>query len=736
MRNELNDIKLIEKYLMNQLNDEERRAFESRMNNDADFRKDVELQRQLIEGLKLHAMKIQIKKAKKQYHSTQNLFRYGLGGLGASGIVLTVGMIINSQNSDSTKEVAQKEIKKDVKHHLGEEYTDVNEQMPSNYYTLDVKDDTLLISPAGILLSVPENAFVDENGNPVQGEVILELKEALNATDIMNAGLSTTSNGELLETGGMFYIQPWQNGKKLDINKRNPIIADVPGNPNQPGMMLFDGEIMPDGQVNWVNPKSLEKFLTPVDILTMDFYPPAYLQKVSDLGKNAGDSRYTDSLYYSFAGECGAISGSDTVRYFNEESTGEVNRNRKRKGGPSMSEQYPADTVSSSESTAAAKSNECSCIDPSKIRAIKNSQFNGSLLATVEFGQRVPAIHRSCKGEVLDLYVNNLDKNLWEVDSMASKIASNGIEFSEFAKLRQGRSEGQLPQIKMLQDFYLKQQKAYADAAKKVRDNYYNQQQQLVEKYREDSKKSADEEYKRELNVFVQEFNMNLDNMMEQLGYVRIRPGFNVAVTTPGFKNIDRYVLESTAMRKTMSFTDPSTGKKAEIKYEKVSFQIDDEGFDRVYVYLLPDKLNSFNRVQKRDGLYSENLNEILAYDMLAVGWKGIKPYYTRLLSVKPGNYPNLKWLSCTADELKEMMNTYNRGSQKVDLQKDISVWMTDLAELKRSASFENAEHLRSEVKFAIFPCCSQLDTYIIYSNTDAGITKTIKKIKAKKTIQ
>lgn len=102
----------------------------------------------------------------------------------------------------------------------------------------------------GTLITIPKHAFVDaETRNLVHGNVLLEVTEYYKLSDILLGNLSTTSNSQPLETGGMLYIQATKNGKKLE--KIKPISIGFPFKKKKPDMQLFSGKMNDDG-VNWI----------------------------------------------------------------------------------------------------------------------------------------------------------------------------------------------------------------------------------------------------------------------------------------------------------------------------------------------------------------------------------------------------------------------------------------------------------------------------------------------------
>lgn len=68
--------------------------------------------------------------------------------------------------------------------------------LKSQYFVIPEEGGTVL-SEDGVLISVSKGAFT-LNGKPYKEPVTVQFQEALDGSDILQAGLSTTSNGELL----------------------------------------------------------------------------------------------------------------------------------------------------------------------------------------------------------------------------------------------------------------------------------------------------------------------------------------------------------------------------------------------------------------------------------------------------------------------------------------------------------------------------------------------------------
>jgi hypothetical protein len=159
--------------------------------------------------------------------------------------------------------------------------------------------DSVVLSKEGVLLSIPENAFL-LNGAPYSKNAIVQWQEAIDGATIVKSGLSTMAGDRLLETQGMFGIQAYtEKGEKLTVNPKVGIYVQAPVDQYKKDMQLFSGEKGKDGTINWVNPKPLMKIPVPVDMKDLNFYPQGYEAKLDEL-KNPKEKKYRDSLYLSF----------------------------------------------------------------------------------------------------------------------------------------------------------------------------------------------------------------------------------------------------------------------------------------------------------------------------------------------------------------------------------------------------------------------------------------------------
>ncbi|MBK7943978.1 MAG: hypothetical protein IPJ85_01125 [Flavobacteriales bacterium] len=292
MRDELHLMELVDRYLDGSMNAEERAVFEARAKSSGDLRELIEDQRALREGVaRAHARAA----ATKAYRS----YRFGKPGpwIGGAVVVAVIGItaaVLMLKHEAPTNEAQGDAPMESFEELLGE----ANDALHPLVINVDTRRDTTVLSPGGIVLDIPRGCFTDSLGRPINGPVQVTLKEALTAIDI-TAGLSTDGD-TLLETGGMFHIDARKDGRAVRIDPSKPITAMVPAQRNQQGMMLYRGEELPDGRIDWRDPQPLKKSLVPVDITTLNFYPPGYEQQLAELGQDERKA-FRDSLYWSFA---------------------------------------------------------------------------------------------------------------------------------------------------------------------------------------------------------------------------------------------------------------------------------------------------------------------------------------------------------------------------------------------------------------------------------------------------
>lgn len=127
------------------------------------------------------------------------------------------------------------------------------DNLPTQTFSISADKDTTLKGKSGTTLFIPKNTFVDEKGNQVSGQVSIEFKEALTTADMVLANLTTTSDGNFLQSGGMIFITATSDNNKLEIASDKYIGVIMPTDTAQSGMKVFTGTQDSVG-INWQNP--------------------------------------------------------------------------------------------------------------------------------------------------------------------------------------------------------------------------------------------------------------------------------------------------------------------------------------------------------------------------------------------------------------------------------------------------------------------------------------------------
>lgn len=124
--------------------------------------------------------------------------------------------------------------------------------LESSFITIKPDNDYHLKTPKGAIITINSGTFSVASGKEIQ----LEIKEAYSARDIVLAGLTTTSNGKPLKTGGMIYFNATSDGEILKFQQ--PVSISIPTAAYDKEMQLFKGEYKADSSVNWIDPVPLD----------------------------------------------------------------------------------------------------------------------------------------------------------------------------------------------------------------------------------------------------------------------------------------------------------------------------------------------------------------------------------------------------------------------------------------------------------------------------------------------
>ncbi len=121
---------------------------------------------------------------------------------------------------------------------------------PKQTFSINAQENTKLTTDGKVNIYIFANSLKNKNEDLVIGNVQIEITEFLNRSDMLLANLHTMSNKRMLESGGMFLIEAFQNGEKLNNHLNQAIEISIPfeGAPKE-NMITF---LANETDMNWI----------------------------------------------------------------------------------------------------------------------------------------------------------------------------------------------------------------------------------------------------------------------------------------------------------------------------------------------------------------------------------------------------------------------------------------------------------------------------------------------------
>ena len=115
---------------------------------------------------------------------------------------------------------------------------------------LNAQQENILGFPQGTIIKIPENCFVNNQGELVQ-DVRLEVRELYDIKSCLNGRVSTQCGDKLLESGGMIEVRAYRGQEELNLVSGSSLeIASAKNSQNQNGMQTFYGKVV-NGVMQW-----------------------------------------------------------------------------------------------------------------------------------------------------------------------------------------------------------------------------------------------------------------------------------------------------------------------------------------------------------------------------------------------------------------------------------------------------------------------------------------------------
>jgi hypothetical protein len=119
------------------------------------------------------------------------------------------------------------------------------------HFTIDPTHDRYIYAKNGTQFFIPANCFVTSDGKSPADKVNITVREALSVDNMLWENLHTQSDGQMLETGGMVYINASYNGEPLSVEANSSIEVAIPTSKKETDMQLFYGIRKADNTLDW-----------------------------------------------------------------------------------------------------------------------------------------------------------------------------------------------------------------------------------------------------------------------------------------------------------------------------------------------------------------------------------------------------------------------------------------------------------------------------------------------------
>ncbi len=250
MRQELQNIEYIERYLENDLSNIEKRKFEQHMKEDAGFKAAVNLQRQVVRQLKEEAFLLDV----SNYHQDFTKPSPKVKRLSPWWIILPVLTLISiplvwytmSAPKVETSDLTTEQI---VVPPIIETEMAAPAQLKAfetSFVSKKVsvqKGAIIQLKKSKSTLYIPENAVVDKDGNPVKGAYELQYRELRDRADMAFSGLpmnyKNQKTAEGLNSVGILEVRAFKNGEELQLAPGKVLSLDYEVNKRAKDLDLY-----------------------------------------------------------------------------------------------------------------------------------------------------------------------------------------------------------------------------------------------------------------------------------------------------------------------------------------------------------------------------------------------------------------------------------------------------------------------------------------------------------------
>lgn len=341
-------------------------------------------------------------------------------------------------------------------------------------------------------------------------------------------------------------------------------------------------------------------------------------------------------------------------------------------------------------------------IPPSKVLAIWNKKFDNTILATQDFEDRMKLIHQTCDKKVFEVYVKNLNEPLWKLDERVVKMGY--MEFQSFADQRIGKVKLNDAHQKNLASFYEEAVKTIREKGKQELETALKKERQWDNELQDEQNKEVLRKGLRESANLNEEYGFNLRNVYKQLG---VTAGFQMHGGGT-IVNIDKYVWDATVARQSTLITDPVTGKTAQITYEPLAMEVkESERYDKLFIYLFSKEIDSYQRLDFKEGKLNYNLNGDMNYSAALVGMNEQGYFYHQINELKAEDLGILALERISEKEFDKRINILNnhRTDKPMSLKDELQWLFKEQANYKVLQKRRENAAFRAQIRPTIYSC-------------------------------
>lgn len=219
-----NDSILINNYLQHEMSDEERIAFEKRLETDKPFKHELQVQQQIINAVVNAGLKNEFAGAMKKRVIVRRMITWTVMAAAAS-VALILFLNLNQRNAAGNEpgnidNAANQSQIKNIFAFINPPLPKIN--VPFSEYVFDAQEGQTIYYNSGSIIHFPPSAFVDEANNIIKGMVKISYREFADPLDFFVSGIPMQydSAGKKydFESSGMCEINAFKDNKAVFVN--------------------------------------------------------------------------------------------------------------------------------------------------------------------------------------------------------------------------------------------------------------------------------------------------------------------------------------------------------------------------------------------------------------------------------------------------------------------------------------------------------------------------------------